>query len=167
MGEGFSLHCKNCDFQRSVYLGIGFAYPRIYKETVEEIKQGEFGEKLSAYFREHADAAVDPTIVLLSCPRCGKFTTDKKMAVFLPVPGYDHSKRQRIAWCSAMPCYDIDYVSPSELEDHYRQTEAYHHRCEKCGVPMEILSKEQLKRATLSCPKCRGSIIIDQNIMWD
>lgn len=167
MGEGFSLRCENCDYQKSVYLGIGFAYPKIYEATVEEIKHGEFGEKLSTYFREHADAAVDPTIVLLRCPCCGEFTTGKKMTIFLPAMGYDHSKRQRNAWCSAMPCYDIDYVSPSELEDHYQQTHIYKHRCRKCGIPMEMLSEEQLKGATLSCPKCRGNIIIDQNIMWD
>lgn len=37
MGTGYLFKCKNCKKRYSVQLGIGFLFPKVYRETLESM----------------------------------------------------------------------------------------------------------------------------------
>lgn len=56
MGRGFIGECPDCDFKIFANYGAGFSYPQVYSDTIENIKNGELGEEIKAFFEEHGDA---------------------------------------------------------------------------------------------------------------
>lgn len=167
MGKGYTVSCSNCSYSETVYLGVGFAYPKVYEETVEAIKEGDLGPDLKTIFLEHPQAAVDIETVLLHCRDCGLIGAGRDLSVFYPKEGYDHTKRERHRWSTVMPCYDVEYVSPGELKEHYDLFKRYIHRCAKCGKPLDTIREEEMRRASLKCPQCGKELMADNNIMWD
>ena len=53
MGEGISCRCKKCGYTFSANLGVGFMFPKVYSETVSEMKKGTFGEIGKQFFEEY------------------------------------------------------------------------------------------------------------------
>lgn len=167
MGRGYSLTCRACTCKEKAYLGVGFAFPKLYEGTKEAIEDGEYGPELKEIFLDNPDAAFDAEIVLLQCPDCGFIGTEKNLSVYLPKNGYDHEKRERHAWSSVMPCYDVDYVSPSELSNNYTLFKEFKHHCPICGREAEVITEDRMKDTQIICPQCRNQMIVDNNIMWD
>ncbi len=44
MGAGFCWQCPDCNYEFSASLGMDFFYPKLYAETIEAAKRGEFGD---------------------------------------------------------------------------------------------------------------------------
>ena len=66
-----------------------------------------------------------------------------------------------------MPRYDVDYVSPSELSNHYTLFKEFKHLCPKCGKEAEVITEENIKGTQVICPQCRNQMSVDNSIMWD
>ena len=167
MGRGYEVRCRTCSFHGNYYLGVGFSFPMLYESAMDDIKSGEYGEDLRRWYEEHPEAAVDPTIVLLQCPRCGILETERNMSMYLPLPDYDHEQRERVPWSSAVPGKEEDYVSPFELREHYTLCRPYRHTCRKCGAEAETVSEDQILEASLICPQCGGKAELAGRMLWD
>ena len=53
MGQGYGCTCNKCGYSFSANLGVGFLFPIVYKETVDAMKKGEYGEQGKKFFDDH------------------------------------------------------------------------------------------------------------------
>ena len=45
MGNGFNWKCDDCGYTFKAFLGVGFMFPMVYRETVQDMKRGKFGKQ--------------------------------------------------------------------------------------------------------------------------
>ena len=65
MGSGFEYKCSKCNNEYGITLGIGMMYPVVYKELVDEVKNGAFGEEWKQLFDNTENIAVDEMHLLI------------------------------------------------------------------------------------------------------
>ena len=163
MGQGYEFNCK-CGYSFTPYLGVGFMFPSVYRETVEAARKGKLGRELETFFSEHPDGAIDAEVVTLRCKKCGKYKSAENLAMYLP-NGKERKEKGR--WSVAMVFEDEDYVDPSELQECYKLYAEYPHKCDSCGGEMEIISEDELEKNGITCPGCGRKIKSEPGIMWD
>lgn len=139
MGNIIRLRCKKCSYTFDAYLGVGFLYPVVYEETLEEIRKGTYGEAHRLFLEEHKDAAVNCENVLAVCSSCGHPECVKDMTLYLP-----RTSRK----------------SPEGLK--------YDHKCSDCGGSMRIFTEDE-EVTGIKCPECGDELERDeeQRILWD
>ena len=167
MGSGIRLECPNCGFNDTFYLGVGFSYPYVFAETMEDAKNGRYGKDLRKLLKKHPNAVLDPSLVLTHCPKCHMLGRETDLTAYVPKPGYDRSKEPKRMWSSACPAKDVDYVSPNDLRNHYNVLKKYDYRCEKCGTELELINERELRQRQIPCRKCGDILSVSSDIMWD
>ena len=167
MGSGIRLSCPNCGYNDMFSLGVGFSYPQVFANTMDEAKHGQFGKNLSRLLKKHPDAVLDPTIVLTHCPKCHLLGRAMDLTAYVPKPGYDRSKGPKGIWSGSNPALDIDYVSPGDFRVHYTVLEKYGHSCEKCGTELELISEQELENRKIPCWKCGEILQVSTGLLWD
>lgn len=167
MGKGYTISCGACGFHEIYYLGVGFAYPKVFASVMMQARRGRFGKDLKRFLKTNPKAAVDPTMVLVYCPKCHYLGREPKLTGYLPNPGYKISKVPKRMWSSAFPAYDVDYVSPSDFKAHYTVGFQYNHVCEKCNSSLVVIDESEVTQRTYLCPECGDELTVSQNIMWD
>ncbi len=157
MGYGYEMSCPNCGEEFSFYLGIGFLFPTVYKETVQKAKKGELGEEIRDFFRNHKDGAIDAESVILCCKECGNLESGKDLTMYVPK---DSEKRdeQGFPGSEGSRC-----LMRQDLKEDYVRYAGYPHKCKKCGGKMKIY--RGCKK--LSCPKCKTLLKTEGMFMWD
>jgi len=153
MGNADLFVCKKCRYEFYAATGIGMMFPIAYKHTVEEIKDGKYGEEWKRHLEDHPDAAVNCESDFFVCVDCGVPKTDLNLSLFLPV-----KKRKRAS-----------YVLPDDLKKRkqFQLLAEYTHRCEKCNGVCKQLGEDE--RPVLKCPECDGEMEIDisRMMLWD
>ena len=151
MGEVYKLYCDNCGYELEATLGVGFLFPRVYKETLDEARDGKLGDKIQTFLREHPDGAIDCSLVLAQCIYCGQYETVHDLTMYLP-------KKNAPA-----------NILPWELRKYCKAFAAYPHTCKHCGGDMKLISERTFVRrmSNLKCPKCRSKFDEPSIIMWD
>lgn len=141
----------------------------VYKETVDAMKKGEYGEQGKKFFEEHPDGAVDCETAVARCSACGEYGHVPALTMYVPKKDYDSSKIElKGIWSVAFPFEGADYVSWSDLEEFYDVHEKYDHRCPECGGVAEIVDFEkELEAGELACAMCDGKMEVTDLIMWD
>ncbi len=168
MGKGYTAKCMHCNYSEEFNLGVGFAYPYAYEENLKAVKEGRHGKRLKKFMQENPNGAIDPTIVLAHCPKCNRIETVPALSAYLPIQGYDPSKRERRRWSTVMPCYDVDYISPSDLHSNYSLVIQHEHHCSKCRTKVEIITEDvQIEKLEIQCPQCGGHLTVKQDRFWD
>lgn len=182
MGCGYDLHCKRCNYNFAVSFGVGFMFPEVYEETVQQAKRGELGAELKKFFTEHPDGAIDVSYALGVCQKCGELYAVKDLSMYLPKDDFSPAKRQS-RWSIAAPFTGVEYVSPMDLVEHYELFAKYPHKC-KCGGEMKIFTEDYFKKIRYSvdtdfptliteirdfdCPRCHGKLVVGSGrILWD
>jgi len=173
MGTEYLYQCHKCLYLHNSFEGVGFAYPYVYHEVMEDIRNGKYGEKYSKYIQEHPDAAVDASEVLFKCEHCGEFVTAPELSIYLPKPGY-HAPKNDAAWSVEVPCYSMDYVDNSDLKQregekarprNYDFIFRIEQRCEKCNSPLVLVDTSD--ETKIRCPKCGMYLKRDDIGDWD
>lgn len=166
MGRGFIGECPDCDFKIFANYGAGFLYPQVYSDTIENIKNGELGEEIKAFFEEHGDAAIDAGSTVLLCEECGNIEVGDDLTVYLPVEG-KMKDEERGRWSVAFPAEGYKFVTPWDLREkgQYKKIMEYSHKCSKCQGNMKIISEKEFKK--LKCPKCHKKLKVDGDVLWD
>lgn len=170
MGQGYGCTCNKCGYSFSANLGAGFLFPMVYKETVDAMKKGEYGEQGKKFFTEHPDGAIDCETVVARCKSCGEYGSVPNLTMYVPKKDYDPAKAApKGRWSVAFPFEGADYVSWSDLETYYDVYEKYDHRCPECGGSAEIVEdfEKELDSGNLACTKCDGKLEVTDLIMWD
>ena len=150
MGAGYSKMCPKCGFEFESLEGIGFLFPLVYKETVEDAKRGKLGDKIKEFFQEHEDGAINAERVTLCCDKCGCLSMDKDLTMYIPTE-------------DGVPFEDLEYLTKNDLDMYYEEYAKYEHRCDECGGTMRILDKNE----DMLCPECKIPMVEEQIICWD
>ena len=120
MGTQYRIHCSKCGYNTSLDLGIGFGYPQAYVEMQEDGKQGKLGNAIKDFFAAHPDGVIDPVPMITQCEECGEYDTAPLLKMYVSDEGKEPRRISNDRCSVAMPFYEIDYVSPRELENHYK-----------------------------------------------
>ena len=116
MGHGHIFRCKKCGYELKPHLGVGFLFPKVYQETIEAAKEGQYGKMVQEFLEEHPDGALNCDEVLLQCIECGDLQTGKDLSMYVPKQRTESKESGR--WSVAFPFESATYVAPWDLEDY-------------------------------------------------
>lgn len=148
MGAGSGYFCEKCGKEFSVSWGLGFLYPMVYKELLEDIKSGKYGEEMKAAALSNNDVAVDAEWHLYLCS-CGYWENAYGLSLFVPKKG------ARI---------DSPFVSPYTQRDIFQILYEYNHQCPERG---ETMIEADGEKSGLRCPVCKTICSSNTLIRWD
>ncbi len=175
MGHGYILRCKECHFEMTLNMGVGFLFPQVYQETMETAKSGEYGEVVQEFLISLPDGALNCENVLLQCPECGNLEMGPDLSMY--IPGKDTKPREKGNWSVAFPFEGASYVAPWDLND-YELVRRFEHKCSRCGAVMKCINQKDMekkpgavlageKESEFLCPKCGKPLWHDGILMWD
>lgn len=173
MGLDFTCNCKKCGYRFWAQVGVGMQYPRVYSETVAKMKEGQFGNQGKEFFEVFPNGAITCENIVVQCNDCGELMVVPELALYIPQDGYNPEKQNRsIPWLTGFSGKDYDYMSFSELQNHYQLYEKYDHRCVNCNGHTSVVAgfteclDESIDRH-VRCPKCSSMMKIDIVGNWD
>ena len=169
MGTGSSFVCEKCGCKYSVLTGVGFLQPTVYKETVQKIKAGKYGEDIKDIFLKTKYAAVGTEKDLFVC-KCGYWTTDMNMDIYAPI---DPDKLKELEYGPHIDedSEEVTFAMREGLIKCFSVVRHWVHKCDRCGKEMKRIRDPEnyAKRYGLNCPKCGTKNKSDHlgRIMWD
>ena len=166
MGNGFAPKCKKCGYEFHALYGVGLFFPYEYRKQMEAGKNGELGEKVQRFLKEHPDGVLDIERTAMQCTKCGEYASNMKLNMYLPVEGKAIEKDNPVRWSIAAPAKDVEYVDPDDLRRYYRLAGRYTHICEHCGGRMRYVS-QKIQRKELTCPHCKAIMDTYNFLFWD
>lgn len=122
------------------------------------------------FFKEHPNGAIACETVVARCVDRGEYIEVPDLTMWAPKRDYDPSKVEpKGRWSVAFPVEGAEYVSWSDLEEHYDFYKKYNHKCPECGGTAEILLdfEKILETGELACAKCDRKMEVTDLIMWD
>lgn len=161
MGSGYEVICKKCGYTQDLRFGIGFRYPRVCEEILEEMKSGAFGKRFMNDANTIPNVAVHASKTLFVCDTCGAWKLDYAIDLCTPVK----DKKNRTGRFSVAIDYpkEIPYVMPYELKYEYSIIRSKQHRCGKCKTALRPMKKNE----KLICPECGNTLKKGDEIFWD
>lgn len=166
MGVTYRVHCQQCGHHRFISLGAGFAYPRVYADTLKAAKRGDFGEDIKAFFDEHPDGVIDASSMIAQCENCGDYHTAPSLKMYIPDEMKMPKQRSAAPWSVATSFHGVDYVTRRDLEIHFRLYKEHTHTCKNCGGKMNLIDEEDIEK--LKCPNCKDMFLVAEVYMcWD
>ena len=169
MGTGSSFVCEKCGCKYSVLTGIGFLQPIVYKETVQKIKAGEYGDEVREVFINTRYAAVDTEKDLFVC-KCGNWNTEINMDIYAPI---DPDKLKELEHGAQIDedSEEVTFAMREDLEECFSVVRYWVHKCDRCGKEMKRIRypENYAKRYGLNCPKCGTKNKADPmgRLIWD
>ena len=161
MGRGFCFVCKSCGKAFTECLGVGFMYPKVYRDTMKAAREGTLGLKVKQFVTDNPQGAIDPKIVIAQCEKCGNYEAVPDLSMYIPKNGND-PMIHRGNWTVGDRDNETEYVFEF---DQYDLINKYEHRCSSCGGRMQVLQDQEPE--SLKCPECGDDMIIQEEIMWD
>lgn len=138
-------------------------YPKVYNDTIQEIKSGMYGEVIRAFMKNNPDGAVDCSNIITKCIKCNKLEHKKALTMYLPKQGY--KKRNRGIWSVSMPFIGVNFVDTDELKEYYNEYAQYEHRCIECGAKVEKITEDDFLKEKIKCPQC-GGVFEYRGVIW-
>lgn len=166
MGNSYGFRCKKCGDYKWISEGIGFLFPTLYEQTIEEIKDGKWGEKYHEFFEVFPNAATDVENGVYLCEHCGNIFNEINQGLYLPKDERMEIKPSDNRWCVAMPQIGKRYVTACELEKDYFLYEAEVHSCPQCGKNAKRV-KGDISKLEPICSKCRTRMELEDLEFWD
>lgn len=163
MGEGHIIKCSNCGTEYMVDTGIGMLFPKVYGDTVEDIKAGKYGEEAKELFMSKPYKAVDCEYDLYVC-ECGNWNVEENLDI------YEISDESRMK--ERYPAEEgHGYVMREDLEEYFKLIMPHVHVCERCGKPMKRIKRPDyyVRQYGLKCPDCgtKNKADLSTRILWD
>ena len=173
MGLILKCKCKKCGYTFKAFVGIGMMYPKTYTETVNKMKEGQFGLHGKEFFEAFPQGAISCEEIVVQCDDCGKFMNVPDLSLYVPEGKIDYTKIERkIPWSSGFSGVGYEYVTLSELDKHYTLYERYSHRCSRCNGHTSVVPgfSERMNKNIdrhVKCPKCGSIMEIAIEGVWD
>lgn len=161
MGDGYELKCKRCSYTHDVYDGIGFSYPMVCAEILEEMKKGAYGKRFMEDALNTAGAAIHHDRSIFVCDHCGNWRDDAVIDLCAPI-GEPQERTGRFSVAVDYPS-DVPYVMEFEIGDQYSVVRSRQHLCGKCRQQMRPIKKNE----KLKCPECGGQLVKGDAFCWD
>ena len=164
MGQGYDYKCKKCKHEYSVYPGIGMRYPNAFRELLQKIEDGGYGEEWKQLLKDTPYAAANAERIVYICKKCGQWEIGQDITLYAPnnpktIPGKQYGTKTVKDWGY------VPYVMGWELKEEYHVLKRHYHKCNKCGQRMHKASEEEMQH--LTCPKCGTENEVEGLIMWD
>ena len=165
MGVSYLLRCPSCQYEAYVKLGVGYAYPMVFRVTQQAAKDGQLGVRVKKFLAEHPNGVVNPELVLAQCSKCGEYKYVSDFTMYIPKGNADNGDEK--SRCSvAMKDNATNIVRPFEFGQNYSVFKEYSHRCGKCHGRVYILRDANMEE--LECPHCRGIFLkASAKTFWD
>lgn len=164
MGFGYLYSCSKCRKRYSVHAGIGMMFPDVYKELIQEFKDGKHGEEARGLLRDIKYAAVDAEEVVYVCKACGYWEMGHDDSIYAPNDP-NAIARKRYGIKTVKEWGYVPYVMKMDLVDDYHILKRYFHKCCKCGKRMHKASDKEMQH--LPCPKCGAQNDFKDAMLWD
>ena len=160
MGTGYKLECKKCGFIKSVSLGIGFCYPQECRQTLEKMKDGEFGEEFRRSANTLRGAAIHQERALFRCDSCGSLENKPAIDLCTVREGYTEDD------------HHLSYVMDFDIGREYEIARSVEHQCERCQAPLKEIKLQTIVRkiplsTRIPCPTCEKKLSITDWYEWD
>ena len=173
MGIGYCFSCPHCSYSVDLLLDVGLFYPRAYKETLEDAKNGKYGTEYKQFFIDNPDGAIGVDLVPYICRSCGSIETNNSLTLYKKQANTNYQPSS-VPWSSC--CKDtIDYVAPDELLSGFIPYMYYPHKCSRCEAKLEELTYQEIINnfdensniRSFYCPDCKSQLIPNGEILWD
>lgn len=148
MGGVFNLKCSKCDYESWWEMWIAHGYRKKHN-TVEEIKDGLWGNELQEVIKNHHNH-INIEENMFVCDTCRAIDVRPSLA-------YKICKKKLS--CAGLADADaiIAEMKRHKREDFYKEVKSPH-LCKECGTQMrEIFNPE--KEGPIFCPEC-GEVLI-------
>lgn len=153
MGTKYVFKCSKCNYQIDISLGVGFSFPRTYKEIVEKAKSGDLGDTIKEFLHTFPEGRIDVEPALYVCQGCGNMEVLPDLSLYLPKGKAPKGK---------------SYVPHRALENEYVLFESYPHKCSNCqSIDSLIPRKEILSSRFIKCPQCKVALELIEFGRWD
>ena len=168
MGDSVGFICPKCGYAFGGDLGVGLLYPKLYRETVEKMKAGEYGEEARQFFIDCPEGAVDCESVLFQCDDCHQYFFDLKLSMYIPRDGIT-IPTEPVRWSVEFPFKGVPYASKYDLENDYELYAEYGHRCQNCGGKLSYVTNDIrfLLERKIACPICHTEMKLSNTMFWD
>ncbi len=170
MGSSYGCKCNKCGYQIYADLGVGFLFPKLYNETVQEMKEGKHGAKAAEFFEAFPDGAIDYDLTLAKCSECGEMFEVTSMNMYVLKEGHSVPSSKGRRWSTAAPFYETEYITTMDLKEHYELFERFVYEFPKCGAAAETIDNVEklIMDEKLKCSKCNeGIMVINDFAYWD
>ena len=157
MGSGYYYHCEKCGAYYDVSVGVGMAFPEVYRQAVKGVLEGAYGREWQEAARGIEHFAVDAELRLYRCDDCGGWEVDYGMSLYAPKDVAKLMKKQ-FGEKTVAEWGHVPYVMEDDLRKDYDLIKERVHSCEKCGKPMSVVDVESEDAPALKCPECGGDL---------
>ncbi len=164
MGKGYSFKCKHCGADYYASQGIGFMFPKVYEERIQDISSGKYGDKLKELFEKTPYAAIDASESVYVCNACNYWEQGTDLTLYTPKDPESFASNEA---CNkaAEKNREMPYVMPGALKDEYKVERRFYHTCQKCGKRMHKANEDEMRN--LPCPKCGTVNELNGFLLWD
>lgn len=160
MGTGFEFKCINCNYKLSVNLGIGFRYPYLCNNILDDMKKGTMGKDFQEIANNVKNPAVYASQDLYLCENCGCLKPELTIALCSTINSHSKSDRPFSSVCEHL---ELDtYVMSYQLGTEYKTELISEYHCEKCKTKMKKISSYK----KLKCPQCQN-LLNYSKYFWD
>lgn len=163
MGYGFVFTCHKCKEKNWIKTGVGMGYPNLFRRTVQNVKDGYYGNRMKRIAKSIRYAAVDAEKKFYYC-RCEYWKTELDMSIYEPINVEDLLNKQ-FGIKTVHEWGYVPYVTRCDFEKDYNQVWKYKHYCPRCH--REMAEIERFCELPLRCVKCGERLRNDGEFDWD
>lgn len=158
MGHGISVICNDCGKKEYLTVGIGFMYPDIFQDTLEEIKQGKHGNEWQSLCNSSEYVAVDAERYFFLCSKCNHWDLGLGMDLYKPNDP-DEIRKEKYGDKTVEEWGYMPYWTREQKENKYTLLKKYIHVCPNCNIEMERYDKipENITEL-IRCEYCGGKL---------
>lgn len=179
MGLTVECHCEHCGYRFWGPEGSGMLYPLVYKKTIEDIRNGKYGNQAMEFFKVFPDGAIDAQYVVIQCEHCRGLDSVPDLTLYVKNEIIEKpskrikSKHKKIektirykpkqtksAWD------EIPIIRGPGTE--YIEFEKYKHICKYCGGSTYKIDLDlEMPIPMIPCPGCEHKVKIYFIEQWD
>ena len=142
MGRLYHISCPDCGYDKILDLGVGMFFPIVYKKTMQEAQEGNYGEAYKNFFLAHPDGAINAERVIVKCTCCGDYDSVTDLSLYVPL-GNVPEKRKDIPWTLCLPLSSEGCRTGRDLAKYYKKVITFQHCCKNCGGREKIFRTEE------------------------
>ncbi|WP_346879915.1 hypothetical protein [Clostridium sp. UBA3061] len=129
MGQGYTLKCSKCDYEKTFNTGIGFLFMQIKEQVAKDIVDGKYGKEMQSFIDEHPKAEIYVSREIYHCKNCENLSEKLQIKAYTKTSFYEKTYRCGKCKKDIMKVIDDDKV-------HMLNCPKCHEMLEIAGVMM-------------------------------
>ena len=112
--------------------GIGMMYSEVYREAIEDAKNGKYGEEWQQIINSGKYIAINAEREIYVCASCGHWKSDLNLSLYRP-KDEEAIRTKQFGIKNVEEWGYVPYVCGRDFQTEYDLIKAFTHKCEKCG----------------------------------